>query len=81
MQHKTLKAPRRKTIGEPDEGKPHVRFEAAGGGNQDSLSQAPPPDPTTGRGAWPDAPKIIRASEFELAWIDLDQFYALIQLG
>jgi len=31
--------------------------------------------------AFRDAPKIIRASEFELAWIDLDQFYALIQLG
>lgn len=30
--------------------------------------------------AFHDAPKSILASEFELAWIDLDQFYALIQL-
>ncbi len=29
------------------EGKPHVRFEVAGNGNQDTKSQAPFPDPTT----------------------------------
>ncbi len=29
---------------------------------------------------FPDAPKVISAAEFELAWIDVDQFYALIQL-
>jgi hypothetical protein len=31
--------------------------------------------------AFPDAPKIISVNEFELAWIDLDQFYALIKLA
>ena len=30
--------------------------------------------------AFQDAPKIIPIREFELAWIDLDQFYAIIQL-
>lgn len=30
---------------------------------------------------FPDAPKVIPTNEFELAWIDLDQFYALIELG
>ena len=30
--------------------------------------------------AFQDAPKIISIREFELAWIDLDQFYAIIQL-
>lgn len=30
--------------------------------------------------AFPDAPKVIPTDEFELAWIDLDQFYALIKL-
>lgn len=29
---------------------------------------------------FPDAPKIISVGEFELAWIDRDQFYALVQL-
>ena len=29
---------------------------------------------------FPDAPKAIPVDEFELAWIDLDQFYALITL-
>ena len=29
---------------------------------------------------FPDAPKVISAAEFELAWIDIDQFYALVQL-
>ena len=37
---------RKKTVGEPYEGKPHVRFEVAGDGNQD-MSQAPSPDPTS----------------------------------
>ena len=31
------------------EGKPHVWFKVAGDGNQDLISQAPSPDPTTGR--------------------------------
>ena len=30
--------------------------------------------------AFHDAPKIIPIREFELAWIDLDQFYASVQL-
>lgn len=29
---------------------------------------------------FPDAPKVIPVDEFELAWIDLDQFYALVTL-
>jgi hypothetical protein len=37
---------RKKVVGEPYEGKPHVRFEVAGDGNQDVISQAPSPDPT-----------------------------------
>ena len=37
---------RKKVVGEPYEGKPHVRFEVAGDGNQDVTSQAPSPDPT-----------------------------------
>ncbi len=40
---------RKKAVGEPYEGKPHVRFEVAGDGNQD-MSQAPSPDPTRGPG-------------------------------
>jgi hypothetical protein len=28
---------RKKVVGEPDEGKPHVRFEVAGDGNQDRV--------------------------------------------
>ena len=28
---------RKKVVGEPDEGKPHVRFEVAGDGNQDMV--------------------------------------------
>ena len=28
---------KKKAIGEPDEGKPHVRFEVAGDGNQDMV--------------------------------------------
>ena len=36
-----------KVVGEPDEGKPHVRFEVAGNGNQAFHAQAPFPDPTT----------------------------------
>jgi hypothetical protein len=28
---------REKAVGEPDEGKPHVRFEVAGDGNQDRV--------------------------------------------
>jgi hypothetical protein len=28
---------RKKVVGEPDEGKPHVRFEVAGGGNRDTA--------------------------------------------
>ena len=43
---------RKKTVGEPYEGKPHVRFEVAGDGNQD-MSQAPSPDPTSGPGSRP----------------------------
>ena len=31
------------------EGKPHVWLEVAGDGNQDLISQAPSPDPTSGR--------------------------------
>ena len=42
----TLECRRQKVVGEPDEGKPHVRFEVAGNGNQDMMSQAPFPDPT-----------------------------------
>ena len=41
---------RKKVVGEPYEGKPHVRFEVAGDGNQDVISQAPSPDPTSGHG-------------------------------
>ena len=37
---------RKKVVGEPDEGKPHVRFEVAGNGNQAHDAQAPFPDPT-----------------------------------
>jgi hypothetical protein len=29
---------RKKAVGEPDEGKPHVRFEVAGDGNQDKVN-------------------------------------------
>jgi hypothetical protein len=29
---------RKKVVGEPDEGKPHVRFEVAGNGNQDHTA-------------------------------------------
>jgi hypothetical protein len=29
--------PRKKAVGEPYEGKPHVRFEVAGDGNQDMV--------------------------------------------
>ena len=47
MAHKLARA-RKKVVGEPYEGKPHVRFEVAGNGNQDKISQAPFPDPTTG---------------------------------
>jgi len=32
-----LESRRRKVVGEPYEGKPHVRFEVAGGGNQDMV--------------------------------------------
>jgi len=46
--HKLTRA-RKKVVGEPYEGKPHVRFEVAGNGNQDKISQAPFPDPTSGR--------------------------------
>jgi len=38
---------KKKVVGEPYQGKPHVRFEVAGDGNQDVISQAPSPDPTT----------------------------------
>jgi len=37
---------RKKVVGEPDEGKPHVRFDVAGNGNQAHDAQAPFPDPT-----------------------------------
>jgi hypothetical protein len=33
----TLNATGREAVGEPDEGKPHVRFDAAGDGNQDMV--------------------------------------------
>ena len=36
-------------VGKPYEGKPHVRFDVAGGGNRIFRCQAPPPDPTCGR--------------------------------
>jgi len=44
-----LESSRKKVVGEPDEGKPHVRFEVAGNGNQARfvITQAPFPDPTT----------------------------------
>ena len=38
---------RKKVVGEPDEGKPHVRFDVAGNGNQVHKAQAPFPDPTS----------------------------------
>jgi len=46
-----LESSRKKVVGEPDEGKPHVRFEVAGNGNQARfvITQAPFPDPTTGQ--------------------------------
>jgi len=49
---------KKKVVGEPDEEKPHVRFDVAGNGNQDKFikSQAPSPDPTTGRSACGVAP-------------------------
>jgi len=33
----SLECPRQKVVGEPDEGKPHVRFDVAGDGNQDRV--------------------------------------------
>ena len=53
-----LESSEKKVVGEPDEGKPHVRFDVAGNGNQEKLikSQAPFPDPTTGRSASGVAP-------------------------
>jgi hypothetical protein len=33
----SLESSKRKTVGEPDEGKPHVRFEVAGDGNLDMV--------------------------------------------
>ena len=36
MTHKLERA-RKKVVGEPYEGKPHVRFEVAGNGNQDMV--------------------------------------------
>jgi len=38
---------RKKVVGEPDEGKPHVRFNVAGDGNQGVSPQAPSLDPTS----------------------------------
>ncbi len=32
-----LESPKKKVVGEPYEGKPHVRFEVAGDGNQDMV--------------------------------------------
>ena len=32
-----LESPRKKVVGEPYEGKPHVRFEVAGDGNRDMV--------------------------------------------
>ena len=34
---RNLESRRKKVVGEPDEGKPHVRFEVAGDGNQDRV--------------------------------------------
>ena len=42
-----LESFKKKVVGEPYEGKPHVRFEVAGDGNQDVISQAPSPDPAS----------------------------------
>jgi len=36
VEHK-LASRRKKVVGEPDEGKPHVRFEVAGDGNRDTI--------------------------------------------
>jgi len=33
--NRCLEYSKKKVVGEPDEGKPHVRFEVAGNGNQD----------------------------------------------
>ena len=49
-----LEYSKKKVVGEPDEGKPHVRFEVAGNGNQPYYAQAPFPDPTT--------PSLLRSS-------------------
>jgi hypothetical protein len=37
-----LESCRKKVVGEPDEGKPHVRFEVAGDGNQDANPRRHP---------------------------------------
>ena len=53
MAHKLERA-RKKVVGEPYEGKPHVRFDVAGNGNQDAISQAPFLDPTRRPGLQPE---------------------------
>ena len=37
LSSQSLESSKRKTVGEPDEGKPHVRFEVAGDGNLDMV--------------------------------------------
>ena len=37
-----LESPKKKVVGEPDEGKPHVRFEVAGDGNQEANPRRHP---------------------------------------
>jgi len=44
-----LECSRKKVVGEPDEGKPHVRFDVAGDGNQGFSPQAQSLDPTSWR--------------------------------
>ena len=48
-----LERHREKAVGEPDEGKPHVRFEVAGDGNQEPTPRRHPPTlpPDAGLGA------------------------------
>jgi len=44
--HNLARARKKVVVGEPDEGKPHVRFDVAGDENQDTMSQASSLDPT-----------------------------------
>jgi hypothetical protein len=45
---RNLESRKKKVVGKPYEGKPHVRFEAAGAGNGLSYNTAPVLDPTCG---------------------------------